>query len=173
MGAGAGTSTGGMAGVTLRGKQAQQKGLDPLKLLDQRERLQAKERDEAGTVTSRALARKQLQTLDAQITAAVTPQKPAPVPLPKPGDTPVTPAPAPVPLPVPAAAPTPAPDTAADEAEKLKLAEEQRQRELEAARTAELARRDAQRKKRGTGLESFLTTGLRGLPTSLAQILGV
>ena len=65
--------------------------------------------------------------------------------------------------------------TEEDDATKLKLAEEQRQRDIESAKTAELARQDEIRKRRGYGISSFLTSGLRGLPqaTSLANLLGV
>lgn len=190
MGAGA-TNAQGMANVSLRGQTAQ-KGVDPLKLLDQRTRLQEKAEDTQGTVTTRALARRQLTALDAQIKALATP-KPGKQPFdenknkpgvqamptakpgqPKPATTPEIPDPN-TPAPVTPAVPDtgPAPGSQADQAEALKLAEEERQRSLEKARSDELARRDAQRKKRGTGLESFITTGMRGLPTSLAQFLGI
>ena len=62
---------------------------------------------------------------------------------------------------------------AEDDATKLKLAEEQRQRDLEKAKADELARQDEIRRRRGVGISSFLTGGLRGIPTSLASILGV
>lgn len=63
--------------------------------------------------------------------------------------------------------------SAEDEATKLKLAEEQRQRDIEKAKADELARQDEIRRRRGVGVNSFLTGGLRGIPTSLASILGV
>lgn len=69
--------------------------------------------------------------------------------------------------------PTVTTTTAEDEATRLKLAEEQRQRDIEKAKADELARQDEIRRRRGVGVSSFLTGGLRGIPTSLANILGV
>lgn len=209
MGQPAGRSS-AMADISLRDQKAKAKpagGADILKIIDQRDRLKEKARDEAGTLQTRLLARRKLGALDEQIKSAIEEASPKPGqkqpfdedknrpgiqamptltnerkgPATKPNTPPTAPNPTttqgglkPAPdTPAPAPAPAPAPNTAADDAERLKLAEEQRQRDIADARAKELARRDEIRKRRGSGLESFLTSGLRGLPTTLGQILGV
>ena len=145
-------------------------------LLSQRDQLRTLVNDQAGTGMSRLLARRQLAALEEQINTAGSGkgaqpgERRQPTPLPK--VTPGGPADDYMPPPVdqvPAVTTTPA----EDEATKLKLAEEQRQKDIADAKAAELARQDEIRKRRGGGVSSFLTGGLRGLPTSLASLLGV
>lgn len=151
-------------------------------LLSQRDQLRTLVNDQAGTGMSRLLARRQLAALEEQINTAGA-ARPAPGGARQPFDedktrpgvqamptvTAGTVASQPAVDQVPAVTTTPA----EDEATKLKLAEEQRQKDIADAKAAELARQDEIRKRRGGGVSSFLTGGLRGLPTSLASLLGV
>jgi hypothetical protein len=116
---------------------------------------------------------RKLKSLDEQIVAASAPAVRPAAPRPQPVAAVVAPvAPATAPAPVPVVAPVATPSPPEVQATTLKLADEEAARAVEKAKTDELARQDEIRRRRGYGISSFVTGGLRGLPTSLAQLLG-
>jgi hypothetical protein len=149
-----------------------------------------------GGIFSRALTRFRLAEIDQQLTggakkpaAAAAKPKPvapvapvaaaavAPVAVPV-AAAPVAAAPVLAPLPAAAAvAPIPEPTVVQAPAElavaAAKTDEELRLAKIDQAREAEMKRQEEIRKRRGSGLSSFITGGLRGLPSTLSQLLGV
>jgi hypothetical protein len=120
-----------------------------------------------------SVAQRKLQLLDAQINAAQAPAVRAVAPRPRPAAAvaaPVAAAPVAAVAPV---APVATPSAPEVQATSLKLAAEEQARAVEKAKIDELARQDEIRRRRGYGVNSLVTGGLRGLPTSLAQLLGI
>lgn len=122
-----------------------------------------------------SVTQRKLQLLDEQINAAQAPAIRAVAPRPKPVAAVVAPVAAPAPAPVAAVAPVATPGPVETQATSLKLAAEEQARAVEKAKADELARQDAMRRRRGYGVDTFVTGGLRGLPNaySLAQLLGI
>lgn len=146
---------------------------EQLQLMDQRNALLGLIEGGQGTNVTRYQQRRELAALEAQL---ISPTKASPMVKKKPAAVaPV--AAAPVAAPVEAVAPVAEPvaqvSPIEQQAAAAKTEEQLRLERIEASKEAEMKRQEELRRRRGTGVLSFVTGGLRGSTSPLASILGV
>lgn len=146
---------------------------EQLQLMDQRNALLGLIEGGQGTNVTRYMQRRELAGIEQQL---ISPTKASPMVKKKPAAAaPV--AAAPVAAPVEAVAPVAEPvaqvSPVEQQAAAAKTEEQLRLERIEAAKEAEMKRQEELRRRRGTGILSFVTGGLRGSASPLSQILGV